>query len=373
MFLMRKNVLHLLLCICGGMALCSPTPLMAKNSRFTVVIDAGHGGRDPGAVGAISKEKDINLAVALEVGRIIEREHKEVKVVYTRKTDAYLTLQERANIVNKHSADLFICIHANSVKNSKVYGAETFTLGLDKIQSNLDVAMAENSVILLEENYESTYHGFNPNSVESYIMFEFMQDQYINQSLQFASKVQHHFTSTYKRYDRGVRQAPFFVLHKSACPSVLVELGFISNREEERYLASKKGQQEMAGAIGKAFAEYKKEIDSKSQITLAGAEAAAATEPPVTTTNRVLYRVQIFSINTKLPANDAAFKGLTNTWYFQENGYYKYTYGEETELKKIQEVRRAVVSKFKDAFIVAFHNGKRISLKEAEQIIRQNK
>ena len=227
----------------------------AVSPKFTVVIDAGHGGRDPGAMGQIAQEKNINLGVALKLGQKIAANFKDVKVLYTRKTDVFLTLQERANFVNQNSADLFICIHTNAAENRDVAGAETFTLGLDKLASNLDVAMRENSVMLLEEDYKTTYQGFDPNSVESYIMFEFMQDQYIDRSLSFASSVQEQFTRQYNRKDRGVRQAAFWVLHKSACPSVLIELGFITNKAEEQFLHSAKGQQTMADAIYDAFVE----------------------------------------------------------------------------------------------------------------------
>ncbi len=240
------------------------SPSIAQDSKFTVVLDAGHGGHDPGAMGSFTKEKDINLAVVLDLGAIIEKKFKDVKVVYTRKTDKYLTLQERADIVNNNHADLFICIHTNSSKSPSAYGAETFTLGLAKSKSNLDVAMRENSVILLEDNYKTKYEGFDPSSVESYIMFEFMQDKYIDKSVEFSSIVQQQFVSHCRRSDRGVRQAGFWVLHRSACPSVLIELGFISNPPEERYLSSDAGQNEMAAAIFNSFVDYKREHDKKA-------------------------------------------------------------------------------------------------------------
>lgn len=239
-------------------------PSTAQDSRFTVVLDAGHGGHDPGAMGDISREKEINLAIVLELGSIISKNCKDVKVVYTRKTDVYLTLQERADVVNNNHADLFICIHTNSAKSSSAFGAETFTLGLAKTKANLDVAMRENSVILLEENYHAKYKGFDPNSVDSYIMFEFMQDKYIDRSVELASSIQTQFVKYGKRADRGVRQAGFWVLHRSACPSVLVEVGFISNRPEEQYLNSEQGRTEMATSVYNAFLSYKKEHDKKS-------------------------------------------------------------------------------------------------------------
>lgn len=237
---------------------------MAQDARFVIVIDAGHGGHDPGAVGDISREKDINLSISLELGNIIEQNFKDVKVVFTRKTDEYLTLQERADIVNNNHADLFICIHTNSTKGTSAFGAESFTLGLAKSKANLDVAMRENSVILLEDNYKTKYRGFDPASVDSYIMFEFMQDKYIDKSVEIASSIQKQFADYCHRSDRGVRQAGFWVLHRSACPSVLVEVGFISNPSEERYLNSSQGKHDMATAIFNAVVLYKRDHDRRS-------------------------------------------------------------------------------------------------------------
>jgi N-acetylmuramoyl-L-alanine amidase len=244
--------------------LIAPYGVYAQDKRFTVVIDAGHGGHDPGAMGSMSREKDINLAIALDLGYNIEQSYKDVKVVYTRKTDVYLTLQERADIVNDNHADLFFCIHTNASQSASAFGSESFTLGLAKTKANLDVAMRENSVILLEKDYRTKYKGFDPTSVDSYIMFEFMQDKYIDNSVELASGIQKQFVNYCNRSDRGVRQAGFWVLHRSACPSVLVEVGFISNASEERYLSSKQGQNEMAKAIYNAFVSYKRNHDKKS-------------------------------------------------------------------------------------------------------------
>lgn len=238
--------------------------LFAGDSKFTVVLDAGHGGHDPGALGSITREKDINLAVTLILGKEIEQNFKDVNVIYTRKTDTYLTLQERADVVNDNHSDLFICIHTNASQSASAYGAESFTLGLAKSKGNLDVAMRENSVIVLEKDYKSKYQGFDPTSVDSYIMFEFMQDKYIDKSNDLASIIQKQFSSYCNRSDRGVHQAGFWVLHRSACPSVLVELGFISNPAEERYLSSAQGQSEMAKSIYNAFVFYKRDHDKRS-------------------------------------------------------------------------------------------------------------
>lgn len=233
------------------------------SNKFVVVLDAGHGGKDPGAVSGKNYEKDINLAVILHLGELIEKNHADVKVIYTRKKDVYLTLQERADIANNAHADLFISVHTNASKSNTASGTETYTLGLTQSQSNLDVAMRENSVILLEDDYKVKYAGFNPNSPDSYIMFECIQDRYLEKSVQFASDVQTSFGKI-GRKDKGVRQAGFWVLHKTAMPSVLVELGYISNKEERDYLMSADGRIQTAKAVYESFAKFKKEYDNKS-------------------------------------------------------------------------------------------------------------
>lgn len=380
--------------------------IIAQEARFTVVLDAGHGGHDPGAVGVITREKDINLAVVMNLGDIIEKNYKDVKVVYTRKTDKYLTLQERADIVNNNHADLFICIHTNAAKSSLAYGAETFTLGLAKSKANLDVAMRENSVILLEEDYKTKYKGFDPASVDSYIMFEFMQDKYIDKSIEFSSTIQKQFVTYSRRSDRGVRQAGFWVLHRSACPSVLIELGFISNRAEERYLASDEGRKEMAYAIFNAFVDFKKTHDKKSgrqastvakfeqpehiEITSNPESIKVEVEPSVVAetlhdskskkkevvdidnafNKKPVFKVQLFAIAKKLKSNASDFKGVKNTDFFVEGDLYKYTLGAESDYKKIEQIRKEVQPKFPQAFIIAFVGTKKISAKEAVELTK---
>lgn len=384
-------------------------PSFAENSKFTVVLDAGHGGHDPGALGSFTKEKDLNLGVVLNLGSIIEKNFKDVKVVYTRNTDKYLTLQERADVVNDNHADLFICIHTNSSPSSSAYGTESYTLGLAKSKANLDVAMRENSVILLEKDYKSKYKGFDPTSVESYIMFEFMQDKYIDKSIEFASIVEKQFVSYCARTDRGVRQAGFWVLHQSACPSVLVEMGFLTNPAEERYLSSETGQNEIAKAIYNSFVYYKRDHDKKSggqTIYVQKTEPYVKKEEPIkkeivpqvdtikqntqpvkntvteptVTRNEPnvnkdmsqvpIYKVQLFATKKILNANDPDFKGLQNTEYFAEGGLNKYTYGAETEFLKIERKRAEILSKFPDAFIIAFVDGKKLSPKEVLKLSR---
>ena len=235
------------------LAVCSFT-LMS----FTVVIDAGHGGDDFGAIGQPGvKEKDLNLTVAKQLAAQISQNYPEVNVVLTRDTDVFLPLQKRADIANKNHADLFISIHTNAAENRKACGAETFILGTDRMEDNLDVAIRENAVMKLEQD-QTVYQGFDPNSIESYIIFELMQNQYMDNSLVFAELVQNQFVGTLNRANRGVRQAAFWVLLKSACPSVLVEMGFVSNAEEERWLASTEGKTGLVNSIFNAFEKYYK-------------------------------------------------------------------------------------------------------------------
>jgi N-acetylmuramoyl-L-alanine amidase len=231
---------------------------------FTVVLDAGHGGQDAGAVGSFSKEKNINLRYTLALGDLIQKNHPDVKVIYTRNKDVFVNLNERARIANKAKADLFISIHTNASKNKSANGMETFTLGVSRSKENMEVAMLENSVILLEDDYEKKYEGFDPNSTDSYIMFEFMKDQYMDRSVTCADLIQTNMIKASKRNDRGVRQAGFLVLRATSMPSVLIELGFISNKEEEKYLNDSDNQAKVCKAIYQAFANYKHDIDKRN-------------------------------------------------------------------------------------------------------------
>ena len=239
------------------MRVCILLMMAVSLMSFTVVIDAGHGGHDAGAVGLKMKvqEKDLNLTVAQQLAAKIREKYPDVKVVLTRDTDVFLPLQKRADIANKNHANLFICIHTNAAENRNACGAETFFLGVDRMEDNLDVAMRENSVMRLEED-QTVYQGFDPNSIDSYIIFELMQSQYVDQSLQFAELVQDQFAGTLQRANRGVRQAAFWVLLQSACPSVLVEMGFLSNAEEEKWLASAAGKTGIVNGIFHAFEVY---------------------------------------------------------------------------------------------------------------------
>lgn len=387
---MKRGKLHIIYIVaCIGMLLACAFPLQVEAKDFVLVIDAGHGGNDPGAVGKISKEKDINLKVALKVGKLIEDNCKDVKVIYTRKRDVFVTLNRRAQIANEAKADLFISIHTNAVaKNKTVKGTSTWTLGLAKSDDNLEVAKRENAVILYEDDYQTHYEGFNPNSAESYIIFEFMQDQYMSQSVRLASLVQNEFKQTGRRIDRGVHQAGFLVLKASAMPSILVELGFISTPEEERYLNTENGVNTLSKSIYQAFLTYKNE----QSVALAN-EAEPATKPTnkpaskqTTTTvpkkekakaannnNEMVFKLQLFSTSKPLDKNDKRLKGLKNVAYYQEGGLYKYTCGDSANYDEVVRTKQQLASQFKGSFIVAFKNGKKIDVKEAVNEFNKNK
>ena len=379
---------------------------------FVVVIDAGHGGHDPGAIGKISKEKNINLNVALKLGNLIKRNCDDVKVVYTRSRDVFIPLDRRAEIANNAKADLFISVHTNALANNRTAkGASTWTLGLAKSDANLEVAKRENSVILYENDYQTRYAGFNPNSAESYIIFEFMQDKYMEQSVHLASLVQKQFRHTCRRVDRGVHQAGFLVLKASAMPSILVELGFISTPEEERYLNSEAGANTMAKGIYHAFLNYKREqeirltgasktiipteepstnapeiaqtqkdseeVDStpKQRELIAEAKTPATTaktapKRPIvvesaTNDSEITFKIQILTSSKPLTKNDKRLKGLKDAEYYKEGGLYKYTYGASSDYNKVLRTKRTISAQFKDAFIIAFRNGEKMNVNEA--------
>ena len=381
---MRKN--HFFLIIALGLL-----PMVAN--AYTVVLDAGHGGKDPGAVGKFAKEKDLNLSLALEVGKQMKEQFPDVKVVYTRSTDVFIPLQERANIANKSNADLFISIHTNSAEKKDPCGVETFILGTDKMEANLDVAMRENAVMKLESDYKTTYQGFDPNSIDSYIMFELMQNNYMDQSLQFATQVQNHFVGHLNRSDRGVRQAAFWVLLKTACPSILFEMGFVSNPAEEKYLSSDTAMTQMADALVKAFAAYthrqaaKSEVlviestknqqleststrkrdvnetkttrkrdvnESDSSATFTVLKADTVQMKKVETKEKTkYYAVQICASKAPLEKNDPKLKG-TECEYLQLGEWYKYYTAANTDRKKAEEAQKKLKAAFPDCWIITF-------------------
>jgi N-acetylmuramoyl-L-alanine amidase len=378
--------------------------------EFVVVIDAGHGGKDPGAQSANRKvnEKDIALKVALRAGELIRNAHPEVTVKYTRRTDVFVELKERARIANKAKADLFISVHCNAAEGRKAHGAEVFVLGSEegRTQANLNAAKRENSVILLEKDYKESYQGFDPSSPESYIIFEYLQSEYLKESIALAQCVQKQLCTTAKRYDRGVHQAGFLVLHATSMPSILVELGFISNAEEEKFLNSADGKEKLSKSIANGFDSYYKNLKKDTQSAEKDKQSAPKTTtqtPPKTeqankisdqasakpeqanknleqanknqnsstaeeekkTAETIVFKVQFLTSSTKLPANSPKLKGLTEVSFYEENGTYKYTCGNTTNLHNAQELRKKVAATYKDAFLVAFRGGKRINTTDA--------
>lgn len=332
--------------------------LQAAPKDFTVVIDPGHGGKDYGAVGAISNEKTINLDVALEVKRLLA-DYPQIKVVMTRSTDRFIELQERAAIANRAHGNLFMSIHVNSVdrKNrnrANIHGASVYALGLHKTASNLEVAKRENSVMELEPDYSTKYQGFDPNSTESYIIFELNQNKHLDQSIQFAELAQGQLVSTASRGNRGVMQAGFWVLHASAMPAVLVELDFICNPTVEKYLSSKKGKHQMALALANAILNYAG-ISDKIETT-------ATDEQPLAEENTgiVTYRVQFMAADRQVSKSE--FKGLDKVESYQHGGMIKYTTGGDFATEQEAERHATVVKqKFPQAFVIKWQNGQRIN------------
>ena len=381
--------------------------MIAANKAFTLVIDPGHGGKDTGASGSFSKEKDINLTVALAFGQYVERNCPDVKVIYTRKTDVFIPLIERANIANKNKADLFISVHTNALPPGRIArGFETYTLGMHRASDNLDVAKRENSVILVEKDYKHTYQGFDPRSAESYIMFELIQGQNMTKSVELAKLIQQNVCTIANRIDKGVHQAGFLVLRETSMPSCLVELGFITTPDEEQSLNSSNTISNIANGLYKAFLAYKnkysKQIvvpykkDKAEEIPLPNAFPQEYTpiknnESDMATVNitanmpkperilsdsskvkienfsdaRPVFKVQLIASSKPLDIQDKHFKDLSGYEYYKENNLYKYTYGASNNYNEILELRRSLSSKFPQAFIIAFKNNKRININEA--------
>jgi len=379
--LYRMNIFNRILLFLCILACSYPVIGNTINDRFIVVIDPGHGGNDPGAIGTRGKEKNINLNVARKLGRLIEDNCNDTKVVYTRKSDIFVPLHRRAEIANNAKANLFISIHTNAVakKNSYVKGTETYTLGLHRTEENLEVAKKENSVILIEDDYKQRYAGFNPNSSESYIIFEFMQDKNMSQSVNFATLIQQNFKG-YNRIDKGVHQAGFLVLRETSMPSVLIELGYISNPSEETYLLSDKGTTDLANAIYRAFINYKGNSSKIKPTTVTSNTRQEITTPKeeeeeeeTKETSKIKFKIQILASDRVLPQNSRQFKGLNPVSWYKENGLIKYTYAEDEDYNKILKIKRKIVDpKFKDAFIIAFKNDTKININKAIKEFKNN-
>ena len=346
------------------------------------------------------------MSIALKAGRLIKENHTDTRIVYTRSKDVFIPLHSRAEIANNAKADLFISIHTNSVARNKhaVSGTETYTLGLHKTQENLEVAQKENAVILIEEDYQQRYAGFNPNSAESYIIFEFLQDKNMEKSVNMAQFIQREFRQTASRKDKGVHQAGFLVLRATSMPSVLIEVGYISNPNEENYLISERGQNALAKSIYNAFCIYKngntatlKTANTKNAVVYDNIEPSSPTETDSPVINEApiineiaertpnnsskaleadskpVFKIQILTSDKKLGNNSRLFKGVKPVSYYFENNIYKYTYGEDTNYNKILRLKRSIDSKFKDAFIIAFKNGKKININQAIREFKKNR
>lgn len=395
----------------------------------TVVIDPGHGGDKPGAIGKKSKEKDVVLSIALKLGKVINDNFDDVNVIFTRKTDVDISLSERAKMANRAKADLFLSIHANSHPKTECKGVETFVMGLSNSKANLEVAKKENADILLENDYKNNadYNGFDPNSPESYIMFALYQNAYIDKSLNFAKLIQDQYKSKIRTINRGVKQAELFVLYKTTMPSILTEVGFISNPTEEEYINSDEGQADIVYCLFNAFAEYKaaeegtkkitnpkfdipgfnkdkKKQDNKKNTvtpkdtskttpdttkaidivttvkadTLKGISGTAKTTLPKTDNKqnnatsdkeRAIYRIQFLTSEKKLADGAPQFKGITDYISTKDRLYRYLTAETASNLDEAKVLQRTIQEKgFKDAFIVPFYKGERISFEEARRI-----
>lgn len=328
------------------------------NTINKVVIDAGHGGKDPGAIGKKSMEKVITLAVALKLGMLINDSFEEVDVIYTRKKDEFIELHKRAQIANESGADVFISIHCNSNTSSQPYGSETYVMGLHKTQQNLDIAKKENAAIFLEEDYKDQYEGFDPESDEGYIVLSMFQSQSLNQSINLAQRVEDAIHTDVGRKDRGVKQAGFWVLFKTTMPGILIELGFLSNIKEETFLLSTEGQDKLASAIFLAFKSYKEEFE----------EANKDLKPVLNWQKpEIYYRVQFASYRKEKPMDYRKFKKLEDVRMYKHDGMFKYTNGNNIDRGEAVKLKAEMKNLgYKDVFIVSFHKEKRISEDEVK-------
>ncbi|MGI6242575.1 MAG: N-acetylmuramoyl-L-alanine amidase family protein [Prevotella sp.] len=402
--------------------------IQGANKRFTLVIDAGHGGRDHGASGATSNEKDLTLKYALSLGKMIERNCPDVRVLYTRKTDVFVTLKNRADFANNKHADLFISVHINALPRHRIgHGFQSYTLGRGRntgdkgIKENLDVAKRENSVIYLEEDYKTVYKGFNPNSVESDIMFEFIADKNRERSVELSRLMQQEVCRATGRKNGGSHQNNLAVLRLTSMPAILLELGFISTQEEEQFLNSNAGLDLYTKGMYNAFIRYMNKYDDNVKVPYRNSKAYRTkkmmlveqpkpempkeqeTLPKETSTpemavqtsmkpaeksvqdNKVtqpkrgldeskpVFKVQIFVSKNLLKADDGNFKGLKGCEYYEENNYRKYTYGASTNYNEIYRLRKQILEQFPECFIIAFKNGKKINVNEGIREFKANR
>ncbi|WP_372755345.1 N-acetylmuramoyl-L-alanine amidase [Labilibaculum sp.] len=342
----------------------------------TVVIDAGHGGKDPGAISKIVQEKDVVLSIALKLGGYIEQYFPEVTVIYTRKTDVFIPLNRRSEIANQNKADLFISIHANANNNTKIVGTETYTLGLHKTEENLAVAMKENSVMLYEDDYSTKYEGFDPQNPASYIIFNLMQGVNREKSINLAELTEDQFKTRVGRHSRGVREAGFWVLKQVSMPSILVEVGFVSNPTEAYYLKKSENQDYIASGIFRAFRAYKTKVEKLSVVleqdqiaeNTAIIAADSLLKEEIDKKFSLEFCVQIKSSSRPIPLNSKEFKNIEGVQERNSNGAYKYTVGSTDNYNEIVNLQTKIRQKIKDCFVVAFYNGERISLSKAKKL-----
>ena len=415
--------------------------MASSNGKFTLVIDPGHGGNDAGAKGSFSYEKNINLKVALAFGKYVERNCPDVKVIYTRKTDVFIPLHQRASIANKNKADLFVSVHTNALPGGKVgRGMETYTLGMHRANDNLDVAKRENEVILIEKDYKQRYQGFDPRSSESYIMFEFIQDKNMAKSVDMAKFVQQTVCPAVGRPNKGVKQAGFLVLRETSMPSCLIELGFITTADEERLLNDANKVDAIGKGIYQAFVKYKRKYNEGLNVPFRVAAEEGANLPSVVpeeyrqkaeqearekqqptkpqptspsleqtenrqeslsqqpslqqekatvqpgeqqqsqsegvapvSTDEPMFRVQIMASDVKLKQGDRRFKGVSDYEYYQENRMYKYTVGNSADYHAIYQLRKSLLDRFPEAFIIAFRGDEKMDVREAIRLYRMKK
>jgi N-acetylmuramoyl-L-alanine amidase len=340
----------------------SNSTLLAQE-KFKVIIDAGHGGTDPGNLGNGYQEKDIVLKIALEVGDLLMVDDN-IEVVYTRKDDTFIELHERGRIAQNSKADLFVSIHCDAFGNPSAFGAGTFVLGLHENDRNFEIAKKENSVIFLENNYKEKYEGFDPNSPEAVIGLTLMQEEYLDQSLELASLIQRNFTDTLHRKDRLVKQAGFLVLRNTFMPSVLIETGFLTNKKEGAYLNSKNGQKQIAKAIYKAIMAYKKELDDNTVVEVLPVPVKDI-KPKTRIIKGVDFKVQIASSSKKVKTAPYNFKGLKGVERLKIGAHHKYYFGKTSDYLKAVKLQKEVREiGFTSAFVVAFKNGEKISVKD---------
>ncbi len=384
-----------------------PVSAQKDGKTFKVVIDAGHGGKDPGCLGTYSREKDVALDVALKTGKLISDNCPNVKVIYTRSTDVFVELYNRAKIANSHHADLFISFHCNANDNHSAHGVETYVMGLSKSAQNLAVARAENSAMLKEEGYKDNYAGFNPDSPESAVMFSLYSSAYLNNSILLADKVQKNLVATTHLLNRGVKQAPYWVLWSVSMPSILIEMGFLSNPTEENYLNDEQHKKEIAGAIYRAFSSYYLQItgnnsdtpdvtpsvnndnsvESKNDVTSSShdngndnnadnqsdkklVDEKASVTKTVADPDGVRFMVQFMAVPEKIAVNDKRFKNIPHVNRFYEGGLWKYTAGSETTLQAAKTILSEIKSKYPDAFIIAFKGEQKIPVSEAVKLVK---